>query len=137
MHGDFSYYAGRIASRVVAAYVDKQRRLAHNLPASSPSANAPVDVGAVWSIPNPTGLHPAGSGAKPQVARLHAGHFFVYPHPDSGPPVSGPQMASFKNSLVPAPPAGIARPSPLSPAHPIPAAAQLAAAIPEIPWKRQ
>jgi penicillin-binding protein 2 len=67
MHGDFSYYAARIASRVVAAYVDKQRRLDHNLPmeqAKQPQQR--VDVGAVWSMPGPNGAHPMG-----------AGHFFV------------------------------------------------------------
>ncbi|HVC47875.1 MAG TPA: penicillin-binding protein 2 [Terracidiphilus sp.] len=136
MHGDFSYYAGRIASRVVAAFVDKERRLAHNLP-NSPAANAPVDVGAVWSIPNP-----AGSAGKSQVARMHAGHFFVYPHPDSDPQIAPPAIASFDNSLLPAPPAGIARPAPVSPAHPIPAAAQLGTlllgtALPELHWKRR
>ena len=74
MHGDFSYYAARIASRVVAAYVDKHRRLDHNLPPLEQAQQppAPVDVGAVWSAPGPDGSHP-----------IEAGHFFV--DPDSSP----------------------------------------------------
>lgn len=67
MHGDFSYYAARIGSRVVAAYVDKQRRLEHNLPMEeAKQPQQPVEVGAVWSAPGPNGTHP-----------MHAGHFFV------------------------------------------------------------
>ena len=67
MHGEFSYYAARIASRVVAAYVDKQRRMDRNLPMEeAKQPQQPVDVGAVWSTPGPSGTHP-----------MRAGHFFV------------------------------------------------------------
>src|SRR6185312_16737639 len=67
MHGDFSYYAARIASRVVAAYVDKQRRLDHNLPMEqAKQPEQPAEVGAVWSASGPNGTHP-----------MRAGHFFV------------------------------------------------------------
>jgi penicillin-binding protein 2 len=67
MHGNFSYYAARIASRVVAAYVDKQRRLDHNLPMEqAKQPQQPVDVGAVWSMPDPNGTHP-----------MRAGHYFI------------------------------------------------------------
>ena len=46
-NGEFSYYPARIGARVVAAYVDKKRRLAGNLPPEK--AAAPVEVGAVWT----------------------------------------------------------------------------------------
>jgi penicillin-binding protein 2 len=71
-HGEFSYYSARIASRIVAAYVDKQRRLAHNLP--TPAAQAPVEVGAVWGVPPSSGK---GAGA---MAHIQGGHFFVDPN---------------------------------------------------------
>lgn len=76
MHGSYSYYAARIAMRVVAAYVDKQRRLDHNLPPvqEAQQANAPVEVGAVWSAPVAPGTKGAG-----EQAQIHAGHLFVYP----------------------------------------------------------
>lgn len=66
-HGDYSFYAARIAARVVSAYVDQKRRLAHNLPPAQ--AKAPVEVGAVWSAPGANGKNP-----------IQAGHYFVYPH---------------------------------------------------------
>jgi penicillin-binding protein 2 len=79
-HGEFSYYPARIGAKVVAAYVEKQRRLAHNLvePAKPPSdavtPNKPAEVGAVWTTPdgprNSDGTH---------SARVHAGHFFIDP----------------------------------------------------------
>ncbi len=75
-HGEFSYYSARIASRIVAAYVDKQRRLAHNLPPAA--AKAPVEVGAVWGVPASAGN---GAGA---MAHMQGGHFFVHPNADGG-----------------------------------------------------
>src|SRR3984885_2055114 len=69
-NGEFSYYPARLGARVVAAYVEKQRRLAHNLAPIKPT-QAPIEVGAVWSAPNP--------GAKnkdaDQSAKIHTGHF--------------------------------------------------------------
>jgi len=71
-HGEFSYYPARLGARFVAAYVEKQRRLANNLvPVKAPAA-PPVEVGAVWTTPD---------GAKnangEQMAKLHAGKFYV------------------------------------------------------------
>jgi penicillin-binding protein 2 len=77
MHGDFSYYPARIGSEVVKAYVDKKRREANNLPPEKAAAPAtPVEVGALWSVPNP----PRGKGndaAAQSATRLQGGHFFV------------------------------------------------------------
>ncbi len=49
-NGEFSYYPARIGAQVVAAFVNKKRREAHNLPPTK--AAAPVEVGAVWSVPD-------------------------------------------------------------------------------------
>jgi hypothetical protein len=50
--------------------VEKQRRLAHNLPPVKAAAPAkPVEVGAIWSDPAAD-----GSGG-----RIHGGHFTVNP----------------------------------------------------------
>ncbi len=48
-NGEFSYYPARIGAQVVEAYVDKQRRLAGNLPPEK--VQAPVEMSAVWSQP--------------------------------------------------------------------------------------
>ena len=78
-NGEFSYYPARIGAQVVSAYVEKQRRLANNLQPSK--AAAPVEVGAVWTVPAPA----SGSSYKPtnlagqeaQAARMKTGRFFV------------------------------------------------------------
>jgi len=82
MHGLYSYYAARIAMRVVAAYVDKQRRLEHNLPPAEQATKtgAPVEVGAVWSSPAVPSVNRAG-----EQAQIHAGHLWVYPDPGFAP----------------------------------------------------
>lgn len=73
-NGEFSYYPARLGARVVAAYVEKQRRLANNLlPPKAPAAK-PAEVGAVWTTPDPT----TGQNGE-QTARLHAGKFYVRP----------------------------------------------------------
>ena len=73
-NGEFSYYPARIGAKVIAAYVDKKRRLAHNLPPEK--AGAPqVDVGAVWTAPD------SRAGQKnSESARINSGHFFVDGH---------------------------------------------------------
>jgi penicillin-binding protein 2 len=50
-NGEFSYYPARIGAKVVSAYVEKQRRLAHNL-AEPPKAEAPAEMSAVRTVPN-------------------------------------------------------------------------------------
>jgi penicillin-binding protein 2 len=72
-NGEFSYYPARIGAKVVAAYVEKQRRLANNLqPAKAPATQKPVEVGAVWTAPDANANSTAG-----QAARIHAGRLFV------------------------------------------------------------
>jgi penicillin-binding protein 2 len=71
-NGEFSYYPARLGARVVAAYVEKQRRLANNLMPVKAPAPPPAEVGAVWTTPNSS----PDSGAPAQV---RAGHFLVGP----------------------------------------------------------
>jgi penicillin-binding protein 2 len=73
-NGQFSYYPARIGAAVVSAYVEKQRRLAHNL--VPVKAAAPVEMGAVWTEPSPaTGSATAKAGSNPP--RMQAGQFLV------------------------------------------------------------
>jgi len=68
-NGNKSWFAARIGARVVSAYVEKQRRLAHNL-AEPPKTPAPADMAAVWTVP--------AKGSSTGVGdRLQTGHFLV------------------------------------------------------------
>jgi penicillin-binding protein 2 len=75
-NGQFSYYPARLGAKVVAAYVEKQRRLANNLvPSKQP---APAEVGALWTEPVPP-----GNGANPEatgVSLLITGRFWRLKH---------------------------------------------------------
>ena len=73
-NGGFSYYPARIGAQVVSAYVEKKRRLEHNL--EEAKVPAPVDVGAVWSVP-PSGSSGKNGGQPEQAAQMKSGHFFV------------------------------------------------------------
>ena len=69
-NGGFSGYPARIGAKVVEAYVDKQRRLAGNL--APEKAQAPIEMGAVWSEPSD---RPAGADGGRQ--KIGAGSFLV------------------------------------------------------------
>ena len=80
-NGEFSYYPARIGAQVIAAFVNKKRRLAGNLPPEK--AAAPVEVGAVWTTPD-SGRdsrggekYAAASKENSGAGRIHSGHFFV------------------------------------------------------------
>ena len=71
-HGEFSYFPARLGARIVAAYVEKQRRLQNNLmPVKAPNPK-PVEVGAVWTTPNPA----ADAKGQPPT-KMQAGKFYV------------------------------------------------------------
>ena len=80
-HGDWGSNSAHIAAQVVTTYVNKKRKQEHNLMEQA-GAGKPVEVGAVWSLPQP---EPAsGTGAKTgrqseESARIQSGHFFVNP----------------------------------------------------------
>jgi penicillin-binding protein 2 len=97
-NGEFSYYPARIAARVVTAFVDKKRREAHNLPPAK--AAAPVEVGAVWSMPPARGA--ANKEARP---RIQGGRFFVDSHgivAENGPSARPAQKHEAKRAASPA-----------------------------------
>jgi penicillin-binding protein 2 len=72
-NGNKSWFAARIGARLVSSYVEKQRRLAHNLvPPKAPAP--PVEVGAVWTTQDPT------KGKDDAAAKLHTGKFLVGPN---------------------------------------------------------
>jgi len=86
-NGEFSYYPARIAAKIVSAYVEKKRRLDHNLVPAKP--DAPVEMGAVWTTPDGStaakdgkaapssakGSQPAPGAAAAE--HIQAGHFLV------------------------------------------------------------
>ncbi|MBW4028932.1 penicillin-binding protein 2 [Acidipila rosea] len=80
--GEHGTLAGRLAARVIEAYVNKQRREHKNV--EQPKTVARVDVGAIWSDP----AHPQVYGGRAVVAHpkagqdaslaaMHGGHFYL------------------------------------------------------------
>jgi penicillin-binding protein 2 len=102
-HGGWGVGSSKLAAQVIEAYVDKQRRLEHNVlqveaeprpeaprpqpttgaPAKKTAPQKPTEVGAIWS--NPTAPDALGGRRvkvqRPQDAKLlasaRAGHFFL------------------------------------------------------------
>jgi penicillin-binding protein 2 len=113
-NGEYSYYAARIAAKVVAAYVDKKRREENNL--SPVKAEAPVEMSAVWTEP---GSGAAGKQAA-ESARIRSGDFLV----EHGRVVA--RNAPGAHSIFKSKPA---------PARPVAGPSQLGAALPVRIWK--
>ena len=124
-NGEFSYYPARIGAQVVAAYVEKQRRLAHNLAPPKTAAEKPVEVGAVWTTPE------NGAKSGTEAARLHAGHFLVYPGEATKAEMAAQNLLTSPKRAVQAGPS-----SHSAAAHPVPGVKQLGAMLPELPWKK-
>jgi penicillin-binding protein 2 len=75
-NGSFSYYPARIGAKVVSAYVEKQRRLAHNL--VSPKVASPTEMSAVWTAPERgSGSGTASKRDDSQPVRVESGRFLV------------------------------------------------------------
>lgn len=75
--GEHGRLAGRLAARVIEAYVNKQRRLENNLVAKTP---AKVDVGAIWDNPNQPDVFGGKQVVKPHKddqAEMWGGHFYL------------------------------------------------------------
>ena len=68
-NGNKSYYPARIGAAVVSAYVEKQRKLAHNL--VPVKAAAPAEMSAIWTVPEPA------SGTKAANDHVKTGNFLV------------------------------------------------------------
>jgi penicillin-binding protein 2 len=79
-HGGWGSGSAHVAARVIEAFVNKQRRLNHNL---ATEKQEPVEVGAVWS--DPSGADALGgkpvvakaSRKNPELDAMRAGHFFL------------------------------------------------------------
>jgi penicillin-binding protein 2 len=96
-NGDKSWYSARIGARVISAYVEKQRRLAHNLqPLKAATPAVPVEVGAFWTTPEDNAQY-AATG---QTDRIHAGRFFINPAKDTGPERSATLPAASQLGLA-------------------------------------
>jgi penicillin-binding protein 2 len=70
--GEHGYLAARTAAKVIKAYVDKERQLPPKMadklkPADKPKPDGKVEIGAVWTTPDPDG----GKDT------LQGGHFFL------------------------------------------------------------
>lgn len=90
-HGGWGNGSAPIAGKVIQAFVDKQRRLNHNLVAETTHR---IDVGAVWSDPE----NLSAMGGKPLVAKpgkddtlasARAGHFYLKASPAEAMSISG------------------------------------------------
>jgi len=84
-HGDWGSGSALIAAKIVSAYVEKKRRLDHNLVAVK-QPDAPVEMGAVWTAPASNGAAkvgaPSAKGNQPAPGpaaadHMQAGHFLV------------------------------------------------------------
>jgi membrane peptidoglycan carboxypeptidase len=74
-NGNFSFYPARIGAQIVAAYVEKQRRIAHNL-AEPAKTDVPAEMSAVWTVPNESkGSRTVSQNAPPD--RLQGGNFLI------------------------------------------------------------
>jgi penicillin-binding protein 2 len=80
-HGGWGAGSAHVAARVIEAFVNKQRRLNHNL--ATEEKPQPVEVGAVWSdpsSPDAMGGRPVvakAAGHNPELGAMRAGHFFI------------------------------------------------------------
>jgi penicillin-binding protein 2 len=81
-HGDWGAASAKIAAQVAITYVNKKRKQDKNI-LEQASTDKPVEVGAVWSEPEPA-VRGRGHAAGQENA-LHAGHFFLDPGPAPAP----------------------------------------------------
>src|SRR5215469_4360602 len=75
--GEHGKLAGRLAARVIEAYVNKQRRLENNLIAKTPEK---VEVGALWDNPSEPKIFGGKQVVKPNdgdQAEIWGGHFYL------------------------------------------------------------
>ena len=119
-HGGWGNESANMAAQIIQAFVDKQRRLDHNLMARQPgqSAQKPekIDVGAVWSVPGDpaifggkplvpgSGKTKSGKSPNPELASARAGHFYLTippltPTPNANPPAETKASSSLAEVL--------------------------------------
>jgi len=116
-NGEFSYYPARIGAKVVAAYVEKQRRLAHNLiPQKQPIP--PVEMGAVWTAPDPHGKS-KGTGEQIQTGAFLVGNGKVVAENKANASLAGPSPRQVRaGAPATATTTQLARLAPAQPAAP-------------------
>jgi len=61
-HGDFGSGSAKLAAQVITAYVNKKRRQDGNFMLQADKKSSPVEVGAVWSVPDLNSHNSRGSG---------------------------------------------------------------------------
>jgi penicillin-binding protein 2 len=71
-NGNWGANSAHLAAEVIQTYVNKQRRQQHNVmdQAAKPAETKPVQVGAIWSTPDPH---------HPELAKAGMGHFLLNP----------------------------------------------------------
>jgi penicillin-binding protein 2 len=102
-HGDWGSNSAKIAAQLVTVYVNKKRMQDHNI-LDQAGLSKPVEVGAVWTDPDPTPANSKRPSSAQQDSALHMGHFMVNP----AAPVSAPR--SLAASRLPMPPWLLAQP---------------------------
>ncbi len=97
-HGDWGANSALIAQKIVIAYVNKKRGQDHNLLQQAGTEQKPVEVGAVWSNPEPADPK---HGSSQTAASDGAGHFFVNPAQASKDLASTPVTSLFPAFVTP------------------------------------
>ncbi|WP_082661703.1 penicillin-binding protein 2 [Terracidiphilus gabretensis] len=102
-HGDWGANSALIAQKIIITYVNKKRSQDHNLLQQAGTEQKPVEVGAVWSNPEPADpKHGAGQHASEQTAAsVSAGHFFVNPAQASKDLAATPAASLFPAFVTP------------------------------------
>ncbi len=107
-HGGWGAGSAHLAAQVIETFVDKQRRLEHNLQAPPPPQPAQMEVGAVYSAPGDGDSAPgqkpgAATATKPHAAlagtptaSIGGGHFFIPVRPAApAAPAPAAALASY------------------------------------------
>jgi penicillin-binding protein 2 len=89
-HGDWGAGSAKLAAQIVTAYVNKKRKQENNLLLQADKPSVPVEMGAVWSTPEPIdksarksyskSSRPAEADARPgmtQITGLKGGRFLI------------------------------------------------------------
>ena len=123
-HGDWGSGSAKLAAQVITAYVNKQRKRDGNLMLQADQKAKPVEMGAVWSVPQGLESHPSRKNNDParvgypedSGAKMGAGRFVIAMNDQ-------PQLSTDHAPLF-------SRPvSPQAPLPPAPAAVQSEAGV--------
>ena len=84
-HGDWGSGSAKLAAQIITAYVNKQRKRDGNLMLQADQKAKPVEMGAVWSVPEGMESHPSRKNNDParvghpedSEAKMGAGRFVI------------------------------------------------------------